>query len=201
MVAPSLSRESKLIESIFPIGIWWICLGSLRPPAFWSLFHRIQADVTSVQITLHFRRSILSMKPNQTSQSWWPKTHLRERDTLLSMPFWFYLTKVMTLFVPRLEYNLKSKFPSRSHSRTLFLFWRVPVITFFQWSPEFRLFWLNLKLIQRWFQRYTEKWLLAFPWDIRSIFTKNVQKWPFFWNRVKVMKTIFFHGANNFIVF
>ena len=69
---------------------------------------------------------------------------------------------------------------------------RVPVITFFQWSPEIRLFGLNLKLILRWFQRYTETWLLAIPWDIRSILQKMSKNDHFFEIEKKSWKQYFF---------
>ena len=71
-----------------------------------------RAYVTSVQTNASLEAifSLHETKPIVVTKD----SFERETHTFLSMSFWFYLTKVMTLFVPRLEYNSKSKF-SRNH--------------------------------------------------------------------------------------
>ena len=82
--SPSLSRESKLIGSIFPIGIWWICLASFRAEFLWR--HRffglfsIAFGLTSHRSKARFTKGNLFSPWNQTHRSG-SKTHLRERHT------------------------------------------------------------------------------------------------------------------------
>ena len=69
---------------------------------------------------------------------------------------------------------------------------RVSVITYFQWSPEFRFFVWDLKLVYRWFQRYIETWLLTIPWAIRYILPKRSKNDHFFGIEKKSSKHYFF---------
>ena len=110
---PIVKREIDRVH--FLLGYWWINVhddARREPRPLWTeilwhhrlfrLFSIAFGNVTSVQITLHYRRFILSMKPNQTQHTWWSKTHLRERDTHTLVNALFVLfDQVMTLLVPR----------------------------------------------------------------------------------------------------
>ncbi len=94
--SPSWSRESKLIESIFPIGIWWICLASFRAEFLWrhrlfGLFSITSSFSITVQTNASLKGDLFSpWNQNQTNQSWWSKSLLRERDThCCQCPFCF----------------------------------------------------------------------------------------------------------------
>ena len=69
---------------------------------------------------------------------------------------------------------------------------RVSVITYFQWSPEFRFFVWDLKLVYRWFQRYIETWLLTIPWAIRYNLAKRSKNDNYFGIEKKSSKHYFF---------
>ena len=119
--SPSLSRESKLIGSIFPVGIWWICLASFRAEFLWR--HRF-FGLFSIAFGLTSHRSKLTLHSKAIYSLHETKTKLTnrgdqrvywERDThIVVNALCVLFDQVMTLFVPRLEYNSKSKF-SRNH--------------------------------------------------------------------------------------
>ena len=82
---PSLSRESKLIEFIpaWDMVNLFMMMEKRNPLA-------PTARHIGPAVTLHYRRSIPFHETQLTTRGD-AKTHLKERDTLLSKPFLFYL--------------------------------------------------------------------------------------------------------------
>ena len=89
--------QERTESSPFPI---WILVDYVHDDARSEILW-YQRHVTSVQITLHYRRSILSMKPNQTHHTWDQRLILA-RDTHSSQCTLFVLFGLeMTLLVTK----------------------------------------------------------------------------------------------------